>query len=301
MRTIESLQSFLSYRREGIKRSKGYVPNDIMITKILLGKWYIILEGDYSMAQQKLINSVDRAMKIIDLFTEKEKELKLTEISQYLNLHKSTVHGLLRTLAHHGYIDQNPETEKYKLGLRFIEKGTLVLNGLDLRRIAQPHLTEMAAKYGETTHLAILEDGEAVYIDKIEGHSAIGMYSRIGKRAPIYCTAVGKILISDKTAEFIEEIANRQSFTIHTVHTVKNKEELIAHIQAAAEQGFALDDEELEVGLRCAAVPIFNNKKEIVASMSISGPTTRLGKEKLGEVIEDLKFHARKISDKLGY
>lgn len=250
---------------------------------------------------RKLINSVDRALRIVDLFTEIKPEWRLTEISNELDLHKSTVHGLLRTLNYHGYITQDSETKKYKLGLRFLEKGTLVQNGLDLRRIANPFLREIALKYGETVHLALLEGNEAIYIDKIEGHSAIGMYSRVGKRAPLYCTAVGKVLAAEKSNDELKKLSDEQTYQIHTHNTISSREEFISAVKKAGEQGFALDNEELELGLLCIAVPIYNNKRHIVASMSISGPSSRIRNQDLDVVIENLKITANNISAKLGY
>ncbi|KYG29307.1 IclR family transcriptional regulator [Alkalihalobacillus trypoxylicola] len=249
----------------------------------------------------KLINSVDRALRIVDLFTESTQELKLTEISQALNLHKSTVHGLLKTLAYHGYIEQDKESEKYRLGLRFLEKGTNVLNHLDVRRIARPHIEKIANQFGETTHLALLEEGEAVYIDKIEGQSAIVMYSRIGKRAPIYCTAIGKVLVSQKDDNYLTSLSKTQTYHIYTERTIKNEKEFLTAIQTAAENGYAVDHEELEVGLTCIAVPIYNNKNQVNAAISISGPTARLNKPKMEEIVFYLKSEAAIISKKLGY
>ncbi|QKS72728.1 IclR family transcriptional regulator [Paenalkalicoccus suaedae] len=250
---------------------------------------------------KKLINSLHRAMTIVDLFTEKQPAWKLSEISRELELNKSTVHGLLKTLMHHGYIAQDPESEKYKLGLRFAEKGHLVMAGLDVRRVATPFLQEITDKYGDATHLAVLDGGEAVYIEKIEGRSAIGMYSRVGKRAPLYCTAVGKVLASGESERVIQELATHQTYTTHTEHTIKNIEEFITSIHHVAKQGYALDDEELELGLRCMAVPIYDRDKRILAAMSISGPIARITKADLPTIISDLKAQAQKISVQLGY
>lgn len=244
---------------------------------------------------------MDRALRILDLFTEQKPEWRLTEISKELNLHKSTVHGLLSTLYYHGYVAQDLESKKYKLGLRFLEKGTLVQNGLDLRRIAKPYLQELVTKYGETVHLAVLEKDRAIYIDKIEGHSAIRMYSRVGKTAPLYCTAVGKVLVAGKRENELNEIAQTQSYKIFTENTISSSEEFIAEVQQVESLGYALDDEELELGLRCIAVPIYNNRKKIVAAISISGPTLRISKDRLEEIIHDLKVQASNISQSLGY
>lgn len=254
------------------------------------------------MSERKtLINAVDRALRILDLFSEQQTELKLTEISQQMKLHKSTVHGLLRTLAHHGYITQNEENGKYKLGLKFIEKGEFVLSSLDLRRIVHGQLRKLAAKFGETAHLVILEGGEAIYIDKVEGDSAIGMYSHVGKRAPIYCTAVGKVLVSEQTEQELQQIARQQNYVPRTQNTIRNAEDLVAEIQHVRQQGYAVDDEELEIGLRCIAVPIRDNRGMIIAAISISGPVTRLSNKKLPEITENLKDAAYRISRQLGY
>lgn len=248
-----------------------------------------------------LINAVDRALRILDLFSDSRTELKLTEISLEMKLHKSTVHGLLRTLVHHGYIAQNGETGKYRLGLRFLEKGDRVLHSLDFRQIANRYLQNIASRYGESTHLVVLEGGEAIYIDKVEGHSAIGMYSRVGKRAPIYCTAVGKVLVCEKSEWELKEIVNQEQYIVLTEKTIKNSEELLADIAQVRKRGYALDNEELEIGLRCIAVPVRNNKGNIIAAISVAGPITRLHEQVIPEIAVYLKETSLKVSTELGY
>lgn len=251
--------------------------------------------------EKNLINAVDRSLRILELFSEHHSEYKLTEISQALNLHKSTVHGLLRTLAHRGYISQNVENGKYRLGLKLVERGNLALNSLDLRKIANPHLKEIAQKIGDTVHLVILDGSEVVYIDKVEGEKSILQYSRIGKRAPLYCTAVGKVLSSGKTISEVEELAKTQPFIMHTENTISNEEDFIKEVESVKKQGFALDNEELEIGLRCIAVPIFDHNGHVVASISISGSASRIKKESEKEIINLLKEKAAIISKELGY
>ena len=251
--------------------------------------------------ENNLINSVDRALRILDLFSERDTELKLTEIGQQLNLHKSTVHGLLRTLSHHGYISQNMENGKYRLGMKLVERSNIALQAMDIRRIAQPYLREVAHELGDTTHLVILEGDEAVYIDKVEGERSILQYSRVGKRAPLYCTAVGKVLVSHKESTEIKRLAMKQSYEIHTESTIANPLQFEEEIEKVREKGYGVDDEELQIGLRCLAVPIYNYDGKIIASISVSGSSNRLSRENEQEVITYLKDKALQISYQLGY
>lgn len=251
--------------------------------------------------EKNLINSIDRALRILDLFTEHTAEYKLTEISQALNLHKSTAHGLLRTLAYHGYISQNPDNGKYRLGMKLVERGNLALNSLDLRKIADTHLREIVQILGDTVHLVILDGYEVVYIDKVEGEKSILQYSRIGKRAPLYCTAVGKVLATGIEDSELELIAEKQEFKKLTKNTISSKESFIKEVKLVKEQGYAVDDEELEIGLRCLAVPIFDYKGRVAASISISGSSSRIKKGSEKDIYNLLKEKAAIISKELGY
>ncbi|GAB7386626.1 DNA-binding transcriptional repressor XynR [Bacillaceae bacterium] len=254
-----------------------------------------------SKTRLNLINSVDRALRIIDLFDEHRPELKLTEISQALQLNKSTVHGLLRTLAHHGYITQNADNGRYRLGYKFLERGQIFLQSIDLRELVHPYLVKIADEYGESSHLAILDGDEAVYVDKAEGKQAIRMYSRVGKRAPIHCTALGKVLAAWQSPERLEQLADRQAYTPYTPNTITNKEEFLRELQKVRENGYALDNEEMELGLRGIAVPIFNHLNQVVAAVSVAGPVSRLDKERSIEIAKELKEKARKISQSISY
>lgn len=246
-----------------------------------------------------LVNAVDRALRILDLFTEDQPELKLTEISQAMGLHKSTVHGLLRTLAHHGYISQNVENGKYRLGLKLVERGNLVMSTLDVRKVANKVLRQLADQFEESTHLVILDGIEGVYIDKVEGKKAISMYSRIGKRVPVYCTAVGKVLISER--EDIPQLIARLSLRPFTPNTITDPERLLQELEQVRKQGYALDNEEFERGMRCVAVPIRDMSGSIVAAMSVSGPVFRMDWKKMKGIVAALKAGAEEISREMGY
>lgn len=143
-----------------------------------------------------IIQSVERALTILDLFNEQATELKITDISKQMGLSKSTLHSLLKTLQLHGYIDQNPENDKYRLGMKLVERGHFVVGTMDIRQKAKSWLTDLSQRTGQTTHLGILDGHEGVYIEKIEGRLAAIAYSRIGRRLPIHATAIGKVLIA---------------------------------------------------------------------------------------------------------
>jgi IclR family transcriptional regulator, KDG regulon repressor len=248
-----------------------------------------------------IIQSVDRALRILDLFDEYETELKITDISSRMNLHKSTVHSLLKTLQIHNYIDQNPENGKYRLGMKLFERGNFVISSLDIRSIAKTYLLELSMKTGNTVHIVILDGKEGVYIDKVEGPAATVLYSRIGRRVPVHCSAVGKVLVAFKTKKELKDILNSYVYKQHTSKTIINEADFLSELERVSECGYAMDNEENEPGVACVAVPIYNHSGGVVAAMSMSQPVTRLNKEHMDETIAILKQAADKISARLGY
>ncbi|MBW7455974.1 IclR family transcriptional regulator [Paenibacillus sepulcri] len=248
-----------------------------------------------------IIQALDRALKIIDLFDDQNKELKITEISELINLHKSTVHSLLKTLKLHDYIDQDEESGKYRLGMRLVEKGQLVLQGLDIRGTARPHLSRLSELTGQTAHLVVLDRAEGVYIDKVEGEKAVIRYSRIGRRVPLHSSAVGKVLAAFQPPGMLAKLMKGYSFNRHTPLTIVDEEAFMAEIAKVKEEGIGYDREENEPGVRCAAVPVFDHSGHAVASVSISTLVSHVDEAKLSEFVTLLLEEARQISVQLGY
>ncbi|GEN36352.1 MULTISPECIES: IclR family transcriptional regulator [Aneurinibacillus] len=248
-----------------------------------------------------IIQSVERALRILDLFDEYETELKITDISARMNLHKSTVHSLLKTLQKFRYIEQNMENGKYRLGMKLFERGNFVIHNLDIRSVAKNHLTELSMKTGNTIHLVILDGKEGVYIDKVEGSSATVLYSRIGRRIPIHCSAVGKVLVAFKSQTELAAILKGYEYRLNTANTIANEKDFLTELKKVKDQGFALDNEENEPGVACIAVPIRNHTGEVVAAMSMSQPATRLNSQSMEEAVAMLKEAAQEISVKFGY
>ncbi|NTZ18600.1 IclR family transcriptional regulator [Paenibacillus sp. JMULE4] len=171
-----------------------------------------------------IIQSVERALRILDLFDEYHKELKITEISSRMDLHKSTVHSLLKTLQEYHYIEQNPDNGKYRLGMKLLERSSRLVQSLDIRQAANPFLQKLSKTTGQTAHLVILDGKEGVYIDKVEGDKAVIRYSRIGRRIPLHCSAVGKALIAFKSPEQIRSILKGYEYQKHTEKTIRTED-----------------------------------------------------------------------------
>ncbi|HZG56357.1 IclR family transcriptional regulator [Paenibacillus sp.] len=248
-----------------------------------------------------IIQAVDRALQLLELFDEQTKELKITEISARVRLHKSTVHSLLKTLQLRGYIEQDEDSGKYRLGMKLLERGQLLLQGLDLRGIAGPALRELSEATGQTAHLVVMDGPEAVYIDKVEGEKAAIRYSRIGRRVPFHSSAVGKALAAYQSPKRLERLLAGYRFEKHTAATIDSREAFLAELERVRAEGVAYDREENEPGVLCAAAPIFDYAGDAVAAMSVSALAARIDAAELGRNVTLLRACARRISEKLGH
>lgn len=248
-----------------------------------------------------IIQSIERALKILDLFDEYTPELKITEISDKMGLHKSTVHSILKTLEKYHYINQNPENGKYKLGLKLVERGNYVVSTIDIRQVARTYLLELSKKTGQTVHLGILNGREGVYIDKIEGESAAIRFSKIGKGIPLHSTAIGKVLLAFKSPKEIQQFLKDYHFTQQTKYTITTQDEFLAQLEKVHQQGYAIDNQENELGVRCIAIPLLNYENKVLASISISTLISQVDNERLAKYISLLKQTGLEISKRLGY
>lgn len=248
-----------------------------------------------------LIQSVDRAFKILDVFSLKDKELGVTEIANRLGLHKSTAFGLLRTLEHWGCVEQNQSTGKYHLGLKLFEYGNRVKEGLNLRGLSLPFLQDLVERYRETVHLVIHDRGEVIYIEKVEGPSAIRMYSQVGQRAPMHCTGVGKAILAFWSKQEVDNLIRTKGLQPFSPKTITDLQQLHEELSVIRREGYSFDNEEIELGLRCVAAPIMNYNDKVVAAISIAGPSTRMTDEQMQNLIIPVKETALKISQRIGY
>jgi Transcriptional regulator len=248
-----------------------------------------------------MIQSVERALRIIDLFNEQSTELRITSISEKMGLNKSTVHSLLKTLQKHHYIEQNPENGKYKLGMKLVERSNLVISTIDIRQVAKKYLIDLSNKTNQTTHLGILNGREGVYIDKVEGAKAVIRYSRIGRGIPLHATAVGKVLLAYQQSEVTQQLLKGYHYTRQTQNTIIEESELLTELEKVRKQGYAIDDQENEQGVRCIAVPILNYQNQVLAAISISTLASCVNYRELEEYIILLKKAGQELSEEVGY
>jgi IclR family KDG regulon transcriptional repressor len=248
----------------------------------------------------KPIQSVDRALTILEMFSEGTEELGILDVSDRMELPKSTVHGIIKTLVTRGYLVQNVDTKKYKLGIRLFELGNIVSKGLDIKEKAAPHLKEAFNQTNETVHLVRFENNEAIYVDKRESDSAIRMYSQVGRKAPLHCTGVGKAILAYLDKDVQKSILFSTEMEAYTEKTILDKSQILEELDRIKERGYATDDEEIEMGLFCVAAPIFDFNGRVIGSVSTAGPKFRFTEEKISVAKNCIREAARKISEEMG-
>lgn len=253
--------------------------------------------------EENSVQSVERVLSILEYLAEEKRSCGITEIGNAVNLHKSTVHRLLKTLMNKGYIEKEIDSDKYLLGTKVLFLASAVLDRMDVRNIARAYIEKLSEKVNEVIHLSILDGDEAVYIDKVEGvrHGSVRMNSQIGKRVPLYCTAMGKILISKFNNEEIINMLKNKEMKKHTNNTITNINDFIKEIISVRKNGYAVDEMEYEEGIRCIAAPIYDRKGDITAAISVSGPVFYITEEKLPHIKKELLNTAKEISKQLGY
>jgi len=258
-----------------------------------------------SLKPSNLVQSIERVAKILELVGQSTQGIGIRDLSKTLKLPKGTVHRLLSSLAYMGYIRQEAITKNYFLGLKLLELGHLVTHQLDIIKIAKPILKDLAERTMETVHMAILENNEIVYIDKVETEQNTGglkMASRVGSRNPAYSCAIGKTLLAYSTKDDVEHLIQETKLTKRTNHTITDPHQLRDHLKNVRYQGYAIDDEENEMGIRCIAAPVFSDKGKPVTAISISGPAFRVTRRAIQESLKkEVTKAASEISRLLGF
>jgi DNA-binding IclR family transcriptional regulator len=246
------------------------------------------------------VQSIDRAVAIMECFNEERKELKLSEISMMLELNKSTVHGIITTLKYHGFVSQDENTQKYRLGLRFIEFGEKVMNSISIRNVALPIINKVCLKIEETVHIAMLDGFNIVWIEKQECNRSIKTSTTIGAKMPAYTTADGKVILSHQNKDKINDYFPKK-IPKFTPNTITSKQNLLKQLEAIKENGYAIDNEEYIEGIKCVAAPIFDHEGNVWLSISTTGPAFRMTETKINELKVIIKEAANEISYRIGY
>ncbi|MGG1313214.1 IclR family transcriptional regulator [Cohnella laeviribosi] len=249
----------------------------------------------------RLIQSVKRALDIINCFDSLNVQLSLSEISEKLNLNISTVYGILNTLCAYSYIDKNPHNGKYKLGLEFLLKANLVSQSLDLKEIGHPFLTELTKKYHETSHLYVYQNEQIFCVDKVESPSTYFIISsRAGSKLPMHASASGKVFLASMPEEELQTFLKKYKLTKLTDKTITDKRQLMKNLQQIRELGYGIENEEIEEGAYSIAAPVKDAAGRTIGTISMVGSISRI-KENEEPIRTDLLKAASVISCQFGY
>ncbi len=245
-----------------------------------------------------LVSAVVRVFSVLERMS-RERSLGLEELSREIGLAKPTVYRFLQTLQELGYVRRD-ERDKWAMTLRLFNVGSRALDHLDLYSAARPTAEGLSEDLGETVHMGVLEGDSAVYVLKIESKYTIRMFSRVGRRIPLYCTAIGKVLLAHMPVEERQKLLAETKLVAFTPKTLTNRTALDAELERIRSEGFAHDDEEHEEGIRCIGSPIFDYTGCVVAAMSASWPRFRwdLGDE--AQMAAKVKAAAARVSEILG-
>jgi IclR family KDG regulon transcriptional repressor len=249
-----------------------------------------------------IIQAVSHALDLLEQFHGEVDELGVTELSKRLKLHKNNVFRLLATLESRGYIEQNKATENYRLGLKSLELGQTFIKQMGLLRQARPILERLVKDCNETSYVAIFKEGYVVYLDVVETDLTVRVVSRVGSRLPAHCTAAGKIHLAFMSDEEIEALFPERQLKAYTSNTITDREDLKGNLKNVVDQGYAIDNEELDPGVRCVAGPIRDYTRRIVGAVSVSGPSMRFSDDRIEKELIPLVLQASQdLSTRLGY
>lgn len=255
------------------------------------------------MARVETILSLHKAVDIL-LLLQEEGEMGVTAIARSLDMNKSTVHRILSTLQDRYLVRQNPETGKYWLGLKLYSLGMSVKENLPLQSIATPYLNALSDKFKEVVHLSVLDISAVTFpklmiLDKIQTVKILSLTPSLGSGSPCHCSAMGKCLLAFSPAEYVEKFTG-QPLQRCTANTITNWADFLLELENIRRKKYAIDEQEMEIGLICVGAPILNKKHEVLAAISLSGPTSRITASILPEVIEEVQRTARDISVNMG-
>lgn len=246
------------------------------------------------------LSSVANAMRLLKVFSDDDFEIGVSDLAKRLGLAKSTVHRLASTLVRERILERSPRDGKYRLGLVLFELGALVRRKMDVSAEARPQLKALMERTGETVHLAVLDDHSVLYVNRIESRRAIRMGFGLGVRAPLHCTALGKALLAFQPEAVIDEVI-AHGLPSRTVNTITGSQAFRQELAGVRARGYAIEDEEIEAGMRSIATAVRNDSGDVVAAIGIAGPAHRLTKKVLLSYARDLIAATDVVSQRLGY
>ena len=256
--------------------------------------------GPSSRAGEGRNQSLSRALNLLQRLSENPDGLSLTDLSYQLGMPAATVHRLLNTFEEFDFVEQDSAQGLWFIGLKAFTVGNAFVHRRDFVASARPHMHALVELCGETVNLGVIDDGEAVFISQVESREVMRMIVRLGSRSPIHASGVGKALLAAMPQQRVEQILQYRGLARYTERSIDNAAQLYAELERVRQLGYALDDEEQAVGLRCVASAIFDENGQALAAISLSGPTARITDNRLDELGIAVRHSADEITQSLG-
>jgi IclR family acetate operon transcriptional repressor len=254
-----------------------------------------------SVREESPSTAVERALAILEAIAERSAGLTNSEISRRLRIPKSSASYILRTLERHGYLKREHGTGRYRLGLKVLALSRGVETGIDIKQVALPVLERLVERSNLTAHLAVLDRGEAVYIEKVDSPGFIKMDTWVGKRMEIHSTGVGKVLVASLPSSELEAVLKSRGLKKLTPKTITSAAKLLRDLEKVRDRGYAIDDEENSLGARCVAAPVMDGAGRVIAAIGLSGTVNQIDRASIARIADMAKDAARKISKQFGY
>lgn len=241
------------------------------------------------------IKSLSRGLKILKIMADVDQSISVTALAEQLDVDKATASRTVRTLMAHGFVEKASDGRRYQLGPELVKLSSVVIDRLQLRETAKPYLDRLVTLTGECAHLAIYSQGQALYIDQVESDNTLRVNVAIGHMAPLHCTALGKVLLACGNHPIPEQLEGR------TPTTITSRSELLRELEQVRQQGFAVDDEEYDRGVRCIAAPISDYRNRTIAAIGISGPAVRIGLENIDPLAQQVLVISQELSERFQF
>jgi IclR family KDG regulon transcriptional repressor len=255
------------------------------------------------MSKNKIYHSqvLDRTFQMLGVLAGDRSGLGVTELATKLDLHKSTTHRLIMVLESNRFVEKEAATGKYRLGSRIVELGLSALSQLDIYSVARPHMRALVTETGETAHLGAMRGGDVVSVVNVESTRALRTPSEVGTRHPAHCSSLGKAILAFSGQEEVNAYLKGRKLEGFTRNTITSPDLFEKELEAVRRNGFAVDDEEREEGLRCIGAPVWDNHGEVVGAVSIAGPAFRISRDRTDALAAAVRNTAAQVSSSLGY
>ncbi len=251
-------------------------------------------------SNRRVLQSLQRASDILDIFTREKRMLGLADIAKIISLPKSTVQGLIYSLENLDFLEQDTETFKYRLGPKLFNLGMKYLTNNEIFTTTQVWMERLSYKYRGAVNVGVLIDGKAVIVMHIDPETQLTNSLKVGNEIPIHSTAIGKTLLATLDESKQRELLHNYQFTTYTENTIRNIEDFITELKKVKREGLGFDNEESAKGISCIGAGLYNKKKHIVAAFSISGSTEHIRREK-SDIIDSIETTSHQLSKKIGF